>query len=107
MLDTTAVSMQHIRASGELPIPSLATAGFPELKGWTPSLDELWYMNVQRAVVLKKWHDVVVGENLDAVLMPGYQGTAPRHDTYGIPVYTVVVLCALDEGVELGEGVGP
>ncbi|KAH4214045.1 hypothetical protein HBI95_002790 [Parastagonospora nodorum] len=91
MLDTTAVPMQHIRASGEPPIPSLATAGFPELKGWTPSLDELWDMTVQRAAVLKKWHDVVVGENLDAVLMPGYQGTAPRHDTYGIPVYTVVV----------------
>ena len=30
-------------------------------------------------------------KGLDAVLMPGYQGVAPKHDTYGLPIYTVVV----------------
>jgi len=91
MLDSTGVPMQHVRASGEPPVPSLATAGFPELKGWTPSLDALWDMTVQRAEVVKRWHGVFVGEGLDAVVMPGFQGTAPRHDTYGVPVYTVAL----------------
>ena len=30
-------------------------------------------------------------KGLDAILMPGYQGVAPKHDTYGLPIYTVVV----------------
>lgn len=89
-LDPNNTSMKFVAASGEPPIPSLAIAGFEELRGWEPSLDKLWDMNVERAKVLKKWHDVLVEERLDAVLMPGYQGVAPRHDRYGVPVYTVV-----------------
>jgi amidase len=73
MLDPTNMPAQHMRASGEPPIPSLAGAAFPELKDWTPSLDELFDMNIQRAGIVKKWHDVVVKEGLDAVIMPGYQ----------------------------------
>jgi amidase len=90
MLDPANTPAQHMRASGEPPIPSLATAGFPELKDWTPSLDELWNMNIARAQIVKKWHDVVIKEGLDAVIMCGYQGVAPRHDTYGLAIYTVV-----------------
>lgn len=90
MLDPSNTPMQHMRASGEPPIPSSAGAVFPELKDWTPSLDELFDMNIQRAGVVKKWHDVVVKEELDAILMPGYQATAPKHDRYGVAVYTVL-----------------
>jgi amidase len=89
-LDPSHTSMQHIRASREPPIPSLATATFSELDGWEPTLEALWDMNMQRAGVVKKWHDAVVKAGLDAVIMPGYQGTAPKHDTYGVPVYTVI-----------------
>ncbi|OAL01996.1 acetamidase [Phaeosphaeriaceae sp. SRC1lsM3a] len=89
-LDPEKTSFKFIAASGEPPIPSLAGAGFPELKDWEPSLDKLWNMNVERAVILKKWHDVLVNEKLDAVLMCGYQAVAPRHDTYKLPIYTVV-----------------
>jgi amidase len=91
MLDPKKTSFAYIRASGEPPIPSIATAGLPELEGWTPSIDELWEMNVERAKIVKQWHDVVVKEELDAILMCGYQAVAPKHDTYGIPVYTVLV----------------
>jgi amidase len=90
MLDPTKVPAKHVQASGEPPIPSLAGASFPELKDWEPSLEELWEMNLQRANIVKKWHDIVVNEDLDAILMPGYQAVAPRHDTYGIAVYTVL-----------------
>jgi amidase len=73
MLDPTNVPAHHMRASGEPPIPSLARAGFPELKDWKPSLDELFDMNIQRGGIVKKWHDVVVQQGLDAIIMPGYQ----------------------------------
>jgi amidase len=89
-LDPNNTAAQHLRASGEPPIPSLPTAVFSEHEGWNPSLNELWDMNLARGAIVKKWHDVVVKEGLDAVLMCGYQGVAPKHDTYGVPVYTVV-----------------
>ncbi|KAF1918102.1 amidase signature domain-containing protein [Ampelomyces quisqualis] len=90
LLDSSHTPASYMRASGEPPIPSLAGASFPELDGWEPNLQELWDLNVQRAGVLKKWHHVVVKGGLDAVIMPGYQATAPRHDTYGVPIYTVI-----------------
>ncbi|KAG9200632.1 hypothetical protein G6514_006810 [Epicoccum nigrum] len=92
LLDPANTPFQHLKASGEDPIPSLNTiSGFPNLEDWTPSLDELWDMNVQRAGILKKYHSLVVGEDLDAILLPGYQAVAPKHDTYGLPIYTALV----------------
>ncbi|KZM28835.1 Amidase [Ascochyta rabiei] len=91
MLDPSGAPFQHIQASGEDPIPSLKISGWPELKEWKPSLDALWEMNIQRAGVLKKYHNLVTGEQLDAILMPAYQAVAPKHDTYGLPIYTALV----------------
>ncbi|KAF9701093.1 hypothetical protein EKO04_000110 [Ascochyta lentis] len=91
MLDPSGAAFQHIQASGEDPIPSLKISGWPELKEWKPSLDALWEMNTQRAGVLKKYHNLVAGEKLDAILMPAYQAVAPKHDTYGLPIYTALV----------------
>ena len=31
------------------------------------------------------------GGGVDSILMPGYQGVAPRHYKFGIPVYTLLV----------------
>jgi hypothetical protein len=47
-------------------------------------------MNVERAKIVRQWHDIVVEHDLDAVLLPGFQGTAVPHDTYGVAVYTVL-----------------
>lgn len=91
MLDPSNMSMQHLKSSGEDPIPSLKISGFPELKDWRPSLDELWEMNMKRAGILIKYKNLLASEDLDAVLMPGYQAVAPKHDTYGLPIYTALV----------------
>jgi amidase len=90
LLDPIKTPLSHIRASGEPPIPSSSSMSFPELADWKPSVDALWAMTVARAEIRESWKEVVVNEDLDAVLSPGYQGTAPRHDRYGVPVYTVV-----------------
>lgn len=91
LLDPKDTPMEHIKAAGEPPVPSLATARFEELDGWEPTLDKLFDMNVERWKVLKKYHDLIVDRELDAVLLPGYQATATPHDTYGIPIYTLLV----------------
>ncbi|KAF2031623.1 amidase [Setomelanomma holmii] len=90
LLDPNRTPLKHIQASCEPVVPSLPTCSFPELAEWKPNLDELWNINVQRAEMVKAWKDNMVQENLDAVLMPGYQAPAPKHDTYGVPIYTVV-----------------
>jgi hypothetical protein len=101
MLDPKKTPLQFIKDSGEPPVPSLSTCSFPELKDWTPTLDELWDMNVEKAGIVKKFHGLMVGDGggkdvetkkgLDAILMCGYQGVAPKHDKYGLPIYTVLV----------------
>ncbi|ORY10554.1 amidase signature domain-containing protein [Clohesyomyces aquaticus] len=90
MLDPKATPKQYVDASGEPWVPSIKGANFPELAGWKPSLDDVWEMNVERAKVLKVYHDLVVENRLDAILMPGYQATAVPHDTYGLALYTVL-----------------
>lgn len=89
-LDPAATPFRHLRASGEDPIPSIAGMEWPELKNWKPSLDALWDMNVQRAGVLRKYQALMAVEDLDAILMPGYQSVAPKHDSYGLPIYTAL-----------------
>jgi hypothetical protein len=63
---------------------------FPELRDWSPTLDELWDMNLQRAKICHQWHHLVKNEDVDVVLCAGYQAVAPKHDVYGLPIYTVV-----------------
>lgn len=80
-----------IMASGcEEPVKSIATTQFPELKGWTASLDELFDMNLQRRKTLKAFHDILIGNELDAFIMPTYQATAVPHDLYGPVIYSVL-----------------
>lgn len=90
LLDPKKTPVDHINASGEPWVPAIASCSFPELAGWQPSLDELFDMNVQRQKILKVYHDLVVENQLDAILMPTYQATAVPHDTYGVPIYTIL-----------------
>jgi Asp-tRNA(Asn)/Glu-tRNA(Gln) amidotransferase A subunit family amidase len=90
LLDPKKTPVQIVNAGGEPWIPSIATTHFPEAKQYQASLDELFDMNVERAKILKVYHDLFVQEKLDAVIMPGYQAVAPKHDTFGVPIYTIL-----------------
>jgi amidase len=89
-LDPKKTPAQHVKDGGEPWVPSIATTNLEELDGWEASLDGLWEMNMERAKIVKAYHDLMIGEELDAVLMVGYQATAVPHDTYGVPIYTVL-----------------
>ncbi|OCK75449.1 amidase [Lepidopterella palustris CBS 459.81] len=90
LLDPKKTPVGFINASGEPWVPSIETCTFPELADWKPTLDDLFDMNVQRRRIMKRYHDLMVRFEFDAILMPAYQATAVPHDTYGVPIYTVL-----------------
>ncbi|KAF2854988.1 amidase [Plenodomus tracheiphilus IPT5] len=90
MLDPQNTTIKNVLSSGEPLIPSLSKPAFSELNGWEPTLNKLWDMNVELGKTHRAWRKVMVEEKLDAVLGCGYQTTSVPHDTYGVPVYTVL-----------------
>jgi Asp-tRNA(Asn)/Glu-tRNA(Gln) amidotransferase A subunit family amidase len=69
-------------------IPTTFTKEVPP--GWHPSVDDLFGMNMQRFGIVAQYHKLVMENELDGFIMPAYQATAVPHDTYGIPIYTVL-----------------
>ncbi|KAL1602515.1 hypothetical protein SLS60_005931 [Paraconiothyrium brasiliense] len=90
LLDPEKTPFSYITQAGEPLVPSLATTMVEEIRGFEPSLNGLWDMNLERFKVLHAWHKVMVENELDAVLMPGNSATAVKHDTYGMAPFTVL-----------------
>jgi amidase len=99
-LDDTALS--HIAASGEPIIPSIIQGGedFAKFKSQSHFLDDIEglegvakiaALNVKRHTIAEEWRRIWKEEGLDAVIGPGAQNTAVRHDTYGLPPYTLLL----------------
>lgn len=89
-LDVSKTAMKHIQASGEPVIKSLSTTSFPDMKDQVLTLNDVFGMNVQRRSLQAKYRKIMAENGLDAILMPSYQSPAPKHDTYGFPVYTLL-----------------
>jgi amidase len=82
-LDNTNVSFQHIQASGEPVIPSIASIKFDHKDSY--DLDDLFRLNSQRNAVVEDWRKLFVQQKLDVIVAPAAETTAIPHDTYGIP----------------------
>lgn len=90
-LDPKNTPLDFLNASGEPFVPSVAKSPLADISGgWHPTVDELFEMNVERAKIVRGFHNVIVEQGLDAVLMPGYQATAVPHDQYGQACYTAL-----------------
>ncbi|OMP84979.1 Acetamidase [Diplodia seriata] len=89
-LDPAKTALQIVRAGGEPVIRSLSTVRVPQNDGWTPGLDALWELTLERKRLTKAFHDVAVADRLDGVLTAPHCATAVPHDTYGIPAHTVL-----------------
>lgn len=93
-MDPAQTSFQHIAASGEPTIPALATTSLPhEYMGYEYApltLEGLYDLNEQRNGLREKFRALVVKANVDAIIMPGYQGTAQPHDQFGFVPYTAL-----------------
>ncbi|TVY64731.1 Acetamidase [Fusarium oxysporum f. sp. cubense] len=89
-IDPDKTVLGHVSKSGEPFIPSLRftydlTGNEPE-----PTLRGLFDLNAARAEITGQMRKVFVDNKLDVILAPGYQSCAVPHDTFGVPVYTVI-----------------
>jgi hypothetical protein len=75
---------------GSLVVPSIPATQFPELKYFNPTLDDVFRLNVEQRKITAQIHNAFAENHLDAIVMPVYQGTVVLHDTFGVPVYTVL-----------------
>jgi amidase len=100
LLDPEKTPLKILKSGNETLVRSFALTQYSELAGLEASLEELWKMNVERAKLLKIYHDLVVENELDAIILPTYQATAVPHDTYGLVPYTVLANL-LDVGGQL------
>lgn len=88
--------IDHIGASGEPLVNSVAKAASPMFTGPWPVDQELeTFQKIQklheaRTRVSDAWRQTWVDQKLDVILAPGAQNTAVAYDTYGWPPYTLM-----------------
>lgn len=90
-------AFEHIKASGEPPVPSVAAAVgaansghykfVPDLRH-LDKLHQLAALTVKRQEFVEDWRKLWSKNKLDALIAPSAQNTAVPHDTYGWPPYT-------------------
>ncbi|GKZ30978.1 hypothetical protein AbraIFM66950_010803 [Aspergillus brasiliensis] len=93
-LDPAKTAFSHIAASGEPVIPALRTTTLPHADmpyEWAPNtLESLYDLNIQRETICEQFRQIIIQNKIDAIIMPGYQGTAVAHDSVGWVPYTVL-----------------
>ncbi|KAF5986296.1 general amidase [Fusarium coicis] len=78
LVNSVAIAV-HPFANGNFPVP-------PDLD--TPT--KLSRLNEVRFEYLKAWQETYRDNKLDVILAPGAATTAIPHDTYGVPIYTLM-----------------
>ncbi|KAJ5554720.1 Amidase [Penicillium sp. DV-2018c] len=93
-MDPARTAFQHIAASGEPTIPALKSTALPHdymPYDYAPlTLDALYDLNMQRNHLKEQFRSLITEAKLDAIICPGYQGTAQPHDVFGFVPYTVL-----------------
>ncbi|KAI2840227.1 hypothetical protein CBS147321_7233 [Aspergillus niger] len=88
--------VDHIAASGEPPVASVAKMSSPMFTGPFPAdmnlppFEKIDALHKARKAYSEAWRKTWVENDLDVLLSPGAQNTAVPHDTFGWPPYTVV-----------------
>lgn len=90
-LDGSQTRYKNIDASGEPWIPSIDRIRLPAESYLPNTLDSLYDLNIAKVKYMGVFRSLIVENQLDCILMPGYQGTAQPHDDYGRPAYTVLL----------------
>lgn len=102
---TYASSTDHIAASGEPPVPSVAKGAHPMFTGPFPVSTELPEFKLINELQMARndysnaWRKTWVEHKLDVILAPAAQNTAVPYDSFGWPPYTLF-LNLLDVGVK-------
>lgn len=93
-MDPAGTAFKHIAASGEPTIPALKSTSLPHEYmpyEYAPlTLEGLYDLNEKRNEMKEEFRKLIVESQVDAIVMPGYQGTAQPHDVFGFVPYTVL-----------------
>jgi Asp-tRNA(Asn)/Glu-tRNA(Gln) amidotransferase A subunit family amidase len=89
-VDPDQTVLKRLSASGEPAIPSLRFTYDLEGKGTETTLRDFFDFNAKKAKISSKIRGVYLDNKLDLIIAPGFQTTAVPHDTYGVPMYTVL-----------------
>lgn len=89
-VDPDQTVVKRITDGAEPAIPSLRFTYDLEGKSSETTLREFFDLNASKTEIGTRMRRVYVDNKLDCILGPGYQSTAVPHDTYGIPMYTVL-----------------
>lgn len=89
-MDPDNTLLKHIANGHEPAISSLRVTYNLDSNDPEPTLRELYDLNVARDKVMEEMRKVILDNQLDTIIGPGYQSCAVPHDTYGVPIYTVI-----------------
>ncbi|KAE8382660.1 amidase signature domain-containing protein [Aspergillus bertholletiae] len=89
-VDPDKTQLKHVSSSGEPYIKSLRYTYNMDGTDPEPTLRDLFDLNVARANVAAIMRRVYLENRLDVIIGPAYQSCAVPHDTFGVPVYTVL-----------------
>ncbi|KAJ5162541.1 amidase [Penicillium capsulatum] len=91
MLDNEQTLLKHVLAGDEQPIKSLAyTSPATVVEAREYTLKDVWDANAALIQYREKMAAVWRKHDLDIVLCPGARTPATPHDTFGMPVYTLI-----------------
>ncbi|KAB8070956.1 amidase signature domain-containing protein [Aspergillus leporis] len=89
-MDPDRTLLGHVTAGGEPVVPSLKALFPPDSKEPEPTLRELYDINIAKADICVAMRKVFLENGLDVILGAGYQSCAVPHDTFGVPLYTLL-----------------
>ena len=89
-MDPDRTAIGHLTASEEPWVPSLKYTFNPNGTAPEPTLRQLYDLNVQKSDASVAIRKVFLDNKLDVILGPGHQTCAPVHDTFGLPMYTML-----------------
>lgn len=91
-LDTTNSIFKLLADAEEEPIKALTAMPLGAYLDNQASFDleDMWRFVAERDDYRESWGKIWRNNALDVLLCPGYRGTAPPHDEFGIPAYTLI-----------------
>jgi amidase len=89
-MDPEKTPLGFVARGGEPLVPSISAATMPGLANMKPNINGVFNLNNDISRIRSIFREAIVQNNLDAIIMPGYQATAVAHDLMEVPAYAVL-----------------
>jgi len=89
-MDPEKTAHGFVARGNEPLVPSITSTTMPELAKMKPNINGVFNLNNDVSNIRLLFREVIVQNQLDAILLPVYQSTAVEHDGIGVPAYTLL-----------------